>query len=70
MLYRKSLIGEMAPQNIRPPRNNIIKIKMKPNLPILKNLYIASPGRKEANIFEPSRGGMGKKLKIARKIFM
>ena len=47
-----------------------IKIKINPNLPILKNLYIASSGRYDANIFEPSRGGIGMKLNTARKIFI
>jgi len=47
-----------------------MKINMKPNLPRLKNLNIASSGRKEASILEPSRGGMGIKFNMAKKIFI
>ena len=47
-----------------------IKIKIKPNLPIERYLCIAWNGKKEASIFEPSRGGIGIKLKIARNIFI
>jgi hypothetical protein len=43
---------------------------MNPNLPKLKYLNIASSGRKDATIFEPSRGGMGIKLNMARKILI
>ena len=63
-------MGLSKRQNIPPPRKRKAKIMKKPILPILKYLYIALLGRKEATIFEPSRGGMGKKLKIARKIFI
>ena len=37
---------------------------------MLKYLYMAFSGKKEATILEPSRGGMGIKLKIARNIFI
>lgn len=60
----------MIVQNILPPRNININIKIKPNLPILRYLYIASPGKNEASIFEPSSGGMGIKLKIAKNTFI
>jgi hypothetical protein len=43
---------------------------MNPNLPKLRYLNITSSGRKEATIFDPSRGGIGIKLNIARKIFI
>ena len=45
-------------------------MKIKPYLSILRYLYIAFWGKKDASIFEPSSGGMGIKLKIARKIFI
>jgi len=57
-------------QNILPPKNRNKKININPNLPKLKNLNMASSGRKEASIFEPSRGGMGIKLNMAKKIFI
>ena len=37
---------------------------------MLRYLYIVLSGRKDAIIFEPSSGGTGKKLKIARKILI
>jgi hypothetical protein len=45
-------------------------MNINPNLPKLKNLNITSSGRKEASIFEPSSGGMGMKLKMAKKTFI
>ena len=57
-------------QKILPPRKSKIKINIKPNLPMLKYLYIASPGKKDASMFAPSKGGIGMKLKIARKILI
>src|SRR4030043_943957 len=62
--------GDNTVQNTLPPRNINIKMKIKPYLPKFRNLNIASSGRKDASIFEPSRGGIGIKLKIAKKIFM
>ncbi len=45
-------------------------MKINPNLPKLKYLFIASVGKNEAKILEPSSGGIGIKLKIARNIFI
>ncbi|GAH92553.1 unnamed protein product [marine sediment metagenome] len=47
-----------------------MKMNINPNLPRLRNLNIASSGRKEASILEPSRGGMGIKFNMAKKIFI
>ena len=43
------------------------KTIINPNLPMLKYLYIAFPGRKVASMFAPSSGGIGIKLNIPRK---
>lgn len=60
----------MKDQNILPPRNISAKIIKNPILPILKYLNIAFSGKKDATIFEPSRGGMGMKLNIARNMLI
>ena len=67
---RKLIAGLRNLHNNPPPKNNSAKIMKKPILPMLKYLYIASSGKKEATIFEPSRGGTGIKLNSARNIFI
>jgi hypothetical protein len=57
-------------QNILPPRKRKINININPYRPRERNLYMALSGRKDASIFDPSRGGMGKKLNIARNILI
>lgn len=60
----------MTVQKILPPRKRKIKMNIKPNLPIDRNLYMALSGKKDARILDPSRGGMGRKLNIARNMFI
>jgi hypothetical protein len=62
--------GDITVQNILPPRNRKINININPNRPIDRKRYMALSGRNDASIFEPSSGGMGRKLNIARKIFI
>jgi len=47
-----------------------MKMNINPNLPRLRNLNIASSGRKEASILEPSRGGMGIKFIWVKKYLL
>ncbi len=67
---RELNIGKRTILNVLLNKYIKIKIKINPNLPILRNLYMALSGRKDARIFDPSRGGMGIKLNTARKIFI
>ena len=53
-----------------PPKKSIIKMNINPNLPRLRYLCMASLGKKDARTLEPSRGGMGIRLNIARNIFI
>jgi hypothetical protein len=63
-------MGFKKVQKNRPKNINIANIKKKPILPMLRYLYIVLSGKKEATIFEPSSGGIGKKLKIAKNMLI
>src|ERR1035437_3121084 len=63
---------KIKPPSENPPIGNIKRKKIIKNPIELKERYIFASfsGKIKAKIFDPSRGGMGKRLKIARRIFI